>query len=44
MKSGSATKVPEPASVIGLLLATAAGAKAMKRKRQEELLAKVETL
>ncbi|NMG10077.1 ScyD/ScyE family protein [Brasilonema sp. UFV-L1] len=43
IKSG-ATKVPEPASVMGLLLATAAGAKVMKRKRQEELLAKVETL
>jgi hypothetical protein len=41
---GGAAKVPEPASVVGLLLATAAGAKAMKRKRQEELLAKVETL
>ncbi|ARV62695.1 PEP-CTERM sorting domain-containing protein [Nostocales cyanobacterium HT-58-2] len=41
--SGGATKVPEPASVIGLLLATAVGAKAMKRKHQEELLAKVET-
>ena len=39
-----ATKVPEPASVIGLLLATALGAKAMKRKRQEEMLDKVETI
>lgn len=42
--SGGATKVPEPASVIGLLLATALGAKAMKHKRQQELLDKVETL
>ncbi|MBW4592888.1 MAG: ScyD/ScyE family protein [Brasilonema angustatum HA4187-MV1] len=42
--SGGATKVPEPASVIGLLLATAVGVKAMKRKRQEELLDKVETI
>ncbi|MBW4628467.1 MAG: ScyD/ScyE family protein [Brasilonema octagenarum HA4186-MV1] len=42
--SGGATKVPEPASVIGLLLATAVGVKAMKRKRQEDLLHKVETI
>ncbi|MEC4814134.1 MAG: ScyD/ScyE family protein [Scytonema sp. PMC 1069.18] len=44
VKSGGATKVPEPSAFIGMLLASAAGAKAMKRKRQEELLAKVDTL
>ncbi|MBP5973538.1 ScyD/ScyE family protein [Brasilonema sp. CT11] len=41
---GGATKVPEPASVIALLATAALGAKAMKRKRQEDLLAKVETI
>ncbi|WP_026082673.1 ScyD/ScyE family protein [Mastigocladopsis repens] len=44
LESGGATKVPEPASVIGLIMASAVGAKAMKRKRQQQLLAKVETL
>lgn len=41
---GGATKVPEPASVIALLATAALGAKAMKRKRQQELVAKVETI
>jgi hypothetical protein len=42
----SKTKVPEPGSVAGLVVAAAFGANAMlkKRKRQEELLDKVETL
>ncbi|NMG19250.1 ScyD/ScyE family protein [Brasilonema bromeliae] len=42
--SGGATKVPEPASVIAVLATAALGAKAMKRKRQEQVLAKVETI
>lgn len=41
---GGATKVPEPASVIAVLATAALGVKAMKRKRQEKLLAKVEIL
>ncbi|BAY46438.1 hypothetical protein SAMD00079811_40500 [Scytonema sp. HK-05] len=45
LKSGAdATKVPEPGSVIALLATAALGAKAMKRKRQQELLDKVETI
>jgi hypothetical protein len=43
-RSAPATKVPEPASVIALLATAALGVKAMKRKRQEELLDKVEIL
>ncbi len=38
------TKVPEPAAVVGLVGVAAFAGKILKRKRQEELLAKVETL
>ena len=44
LKSGGAAKVPEPGSVIALLATAALGAKAMKRKRQQQLLDKVETI
>lgn len=44
LSSGGAAKVPEPGSVIALLATAALGAKAMKRKRQQELLDKVETI
>jgi hypothetical protein len=44
LKSGGAAKVPEPGSVIALLATAALGAKAMNRKRQQQLLDKVETI
>lgn len=44
LNSGGATKVPEPGSVIALLATAALGAKAMKRKRQQQQLDKVETI
>ncbi|BAZ24675.1 hypothetical protein NIES4073_55720 [Kalymmatonema gypsitolerans NIES-4073] len=44
LNSAGAAKVPEPGSVIALLATAALGAKAMKRKRQQELLDKVETI
>ncbi|GAA6620434.1 ScyD/ScyE family protein [Scytonema sp. NUACC26] len=39
-----AKKVPEPAAVVGLVAVAGFAGKMLKRKRQEELLAKVETL
>ncbi|GAB1544974.1 hypothetical protein NUACC21_76500 [Scytonema sp. NUACC21] len=41
---GGAKKVPEPATAVGLVAVAGFAAKMLKRKRQEDLLAKVETL